>query len=96
MRTRWTTQVWIVAWGQVGDALDTALMESTIGLFKTEVIDHERDIWTSWREVEEAVASWVHWFNHDRLHSAIGDVPPAELEQSHYDATRGHDDPVAA
>ena len=31
--------------GSVGDALDNALMESTIGLFKTEVIGHERSIW---------------------------------------------------
>lgn len=42
------------------------------------------------------IASWVRWFNHERLHSSIGDVPPAELEQSHYDSTRGHDAPVAA
>nr|WP_281178302.1 IS3 family transposase [Nocardioides jensenii] len=82
--------------GTVGDALDNALMESTIGLFKTEVIGHEQKIWASWRQVEEATAAWVHWFNHDRLHSAIGDVPPAELEQAHYASTRGHDNPVAA
>ncbi len=31
--------------GTVGDALDNALMESTIGLFKTEVIGHEQKIW---------------------------------------------------
>ena len=82
--------------GTVGDALDNALMESTIGLFKTEVIDHENDIWTGWRHVEEATASWVHWYNHERLHSSIGDVPPAEPEQSYYELTPGHDDPVAA
>jgi putative transposase len=82
--------------GTVGDALDNALMESTIGLFKTEVIDHEQPIWRHWRQVENATASWVHWYNHDRLHSSIGDIPPAEYEQQHYDSTRGHDDPVAA
>ena len=82
--------------GTVGDALDNALMESTIGLFKTEVIGHEQKIWTTWRQVEEATAAWVHWFNHERLHSSIGDVPPVELEQAHYASTRGHDDPVAA
>ena len=82
--------------GTVGDALDNALMESTIGLFKTEVIEHEQPTWSTWREVEKAVASWVHWYNHERLHSSIGDLPPVELEQSHYDSTRGHDDPVAA
>jgi putative transposase len=81
--------------GSVGDALDNALMESTIGLFKTEVIEHERPIWSSWRQVEEATASWVHWYNHDRLHSSIGDVPPVEHEQA-YDSPRGHGEPAAA
>ncbi|GAB3714321.1 hypothetical protein GCM10028815_31440 [Mariniluteicoccus flavus] len=71
-------------------------MESTIGLVKTEVIDHENDVWTSWRQIEEATASWVHWDNSDPLHSSIGDVPPVGLEQSHYESTRGHGDPVAA
>jgi transposase InsO family protein len=28
--------------GSVGDALDSALMESTIGLYKTELIEHDR------------------------------------------------------
>ena len=49
--------------GTVGDALDNAVMESTIGLFKTEVIDFERTSWTSWRQVEAATASWVNWYN---------------------------------
>ena len=64
-------------------------MESTIGLFKTEVIDHEQPVWRHWREVENATASWVHWYNHERLHSSIGDIPPAEYEQQHYDSTEG-------
>ena len=68
--------------GTVGDALDNALAESTVGSFKNEVIDHENDIWTGWRHVEDATASWVHWYNYERLHSSIGDVPPAEPEQS--------------
>ena len=82
--------------GTVGDALDNALMESTIGLFKTEVIEHERPIWTGWRQVEEATASWVHWYNSERLHSSIGDIPPAEHEQAYYDSTREHRQPAAA
>ena len=82
--------------GTVGDALDNALMESTIGLFKTEVIEHERPTWTSWRQVELATASWVHWYNTERLHSSIGDMPPTEFEDLNYALTRGHDEPVAA
>ena len=82
--------------GTVGDALDNAVMESTIGLFKTEVIDHERRTWTSWRQVEAAVASWVTWYNHERLHSSIGDVPPAEYEQTYHGLTHAADTTVAA
>ena len=82
--------------GTVGDALDNALMESTIGLFKTEVIDFEQTTWTSWRHVEQATASWVHWYNHQRLHSSIGDIPPVEYEQRYHQPTRGHDDTAAA
>lgn len=82
--------------GSVGDALDNALMESTIGLFKTEVIEHEKPVWRHWREVENATASWVHWYNAERLHSSIGDIPPAEYEQTYYDSPQGHDETVAA
>jgi putative transposase len=82
--------------GTVGDALDNALMESTIGLFKTEVIAHEQDSWTGWRDVERAVASWVHWYNHGRLHSSIDYLPPAEYEHRYHQSTTGHRDPTAA
>ena len=82
--------------GTVGDALDNAVMESTIGLFKTEVIDLERTSWTSWRQVEAATASWVNWYNHERLHSAIGDVPPAEYEQAYHGLTNAANNTVAA
>jgi putative transposase len=82
--------------GSVGDALDNALMESTIGLFKTEVIEHERPTWTSWRQVEQATACWVHWYNHDRLHSSIGHRPPAEYENAHYASPRNHNSAAAA
>ena len=48
--------------GTVGDALDNALMESTIGLYKTELIEHDRPrSWTGRAEVERETASWVHW-----------------------------------
>jgi hypothetical protein len=26
---------------------------------------------------------WVTWFNHDRLHEALGDIPPTEFEHTH-------------
>jgi putative transposase len=69
--------------GTVGDALDNALMESTIGLYKTELIDLHRRAWTGPAEVETETASWVHWFNTDRLHSSINYHPPITYEQQY-------------
>ncbi|GAY08566.1 mobile element protein [Pseudonocardia sp. N23] len=69
--------------GTVGDAYDNALAESTIGLFKTELIK-PRGPWRTVEQVEIATLEYVDWFNHRRLHSAAGDIPPAELEAAHY------------
>ncbi|WP_328829066.1 IS3 family transposase [Streptomyces sp. NBC_00252] len=69
--------------GSVGDAYDNALMESTIGLFKTELIKPRRP-WKSLSQVELATAEWVDWYNHRRLHGEIGHVPPVEYEANHY------------
>jgi putative transposase len=69
--------------GTVGDALDNALMESQIGLYKTELIK-PRGPWRSLAEVELATAEWTEWFNNQRLHTAIGDIPPSEHEAIYY------------
>ena len=71
--------------GSVGDALDNALMESTIGLYKTELIDRHQRSWTGRAELERETASYVHWYNTRRLHSSIGYQPPAEYEQHYRD-----------
>src|SRR5207253_2145819 len=34
-----------------------------------------------------ATVEYVGWFNHDRLHESLGDIPPVEFEQLH--AARG-------
>ncbi|RRR85799.1 hypothetical protein EHS43_06775 [Streptomyces sp. RP5T] len=72
--------------GSVGDAYDNALMESTIGLFKTEVIKPQRP-WKTLSEVELATAEYVDWYNHRRLHGGIGHIPPVEYETNYYLAT---------
>jgi putative transposase len=79
--------------GTIGDALDNALAESTIGLFKTELI-RQRAPWRAVEQVEIATLEWVDWYNHRRLHSAAGDIPPAELEEAHYRQHRPHPAPV--
>ena len=69
--------------GTVGDAYDNALAESTIGLFKTELI-RRHGPWRTLDDVEIATLEWVDWFNNTRLHTELGDIPPAEHEAFHY------------
>lgn len=69
--------------GTVGDALDNALMESTIGLYKTELIARLAGSWRGRQHVEVETAEYVRWFNEIRLHSSIGYVPPVEFEETH-------------
>jgi putative transposase len=64
--------------GSVGDAYDNALAESFVDSFKTELIADR--VWRSRSQLELAVVEYVGWFNHTRLHEALGDVPPAEME----------------
>ena len=66
--------------GSIGDAYDNALAETTIGLYKTELIERLGP-WKSMEQVELATLEWVDWFNHQRLHGACGDRPPVEFEQ---------------
>jgi len=40
--------------------------------------------WKSVEELELATLSWVHWHNQNLLHGFIGDVPPAEFEETFY------------
>ncbi|MCC2280997.1 IS3 family transposase [Streptomyces sp. ET3-23] len=72
--------------GPVGDAYDNALMESTIGLFKTELIK-PRGPWKTLAQIELATAEYIDWYNHRRLHGEIGHTPPVEYENNHYRTT---------
>jgi putative transposase len=67
--------------GTVGDAMDNALAESFVDSYKTELISDR--VWRSRAQLELATVGWVAWFNHDRLHSSLGDIPPVEFEQLH-------------
>lgn len=69
--------------GRVGTAYDNALMESTIGLFKTELIHARATGWQSRQEVETATARWVAWFNRDRLHGELEHCTPIEIEMAY-------------
>jgi putative transposase len=64
--------------GTVGDAYDNAMAESFVDTFKTELVTDR--VWRTRSQLELAVVEYVSWFNHERLHESLGDVPPAEFE----------------
>ena len=69
--------------GSVGDAYDNAMAESFVDSFKTELV---RDrVWRTRSQLELAVVEYIAWFNHDRLHESLGDIPPAEFEALYAD-----------
>ncbi len=69
--------------GSKGDSYDNALAESVNGLYKTELI-RARGPWRTADQLELGTAAWVAWWNAERLHSACGDVPPAEFEAAYH------------
>jgi putative transposase len=72
--------------GSVGDAYDNAMAESFVDSFKTELIADR--VWRTRTQLELAIIEWVAWFNNDRLHTALGDLPPVEVEAQYAASAR--------
>jgi putative transposase len=68
--------------GSKGDSYDNALAETVNGLYKAELI-RRRGPWRTVTAVALATAEWVAWWNAQRLHGALGYLPPAEYEAAH-------------
>jgi putative transposase len=64
--------------GSVADAYDNAMAESFVGTLKTELIAGR--VFSTRFDAEIAVVEYLGWFNHTRLHEALGDLPPSEHE----------------
>jgi putative transposase len=72
--------------GSRGDSYDNAMAEAFNSLFKGELI-HNPVVrgrgWQSVRDVEIAVAEYVDWYNHRRVHGELGQRTPAQTEAGH-------------
>ncbi|WP_370542097.1 IS3 family transposase [Amycolatopsis sp. FDAARGOS 1241] len=72
--------------GSRGDSYDNAMAEAFNSLFKGELI-HNPAVrgrgWQSVRDVEIAVAEYVDWYNHRRVHGELGQRTPAQTEAGH-------------
>lgn len=71
--------------GSRGDSYDNALAEGFNSLFKAELA-RNKGPWRGIADLEIAVAEYIDWFNHQRLHSEIGMIPPIEAEKRYYDS----------
>jgi len=67
--------------GSKGDSYDNAAAEAVNSLYKKELINFEGP-WRGAGDVTVATAEWVSWYNNERLHSACGDIPPTEYENT--------------
>ena len=74
--------------GTVGDALDNALCETTIGLYKTECIREGSPFRSgpidTLADLENMTSAWVGWYNQCRLMHRLGRRPPADAEAEYY------------
>jgi putative transposase len=65
--------------GSKGDAYDNAMAEAFVATFKGELIQGR--LLPSYEHAEHETLSWIGFYNNQRLHEELGDVPPAEYEQ---------------
>lgn len=72
---------WAAGFGKIN-----ALAETVNGYYKTELVrgPARPGPWRTVEDLELATLGWVHWHNTQRLHGYLGDIPPAEFEQTFY------------
>jgi putative transposase len=69
--------------GSTGDSYDNAMAEALNSLFKAELI-RNKGPWAGIDDLEIAVAEYIDWYNHRRLHGELGLIPPVEYEINHH------------
>ena len=76
--------------GSRGDSYDNALAESTIGLYKTELIN-QRGPWRDLDHTTFATLEYIDWYNHRCLHGGITPdntyTTPADHETAYHQTT---------
>jgi putative transposase len=72
--------------GTTGDSYDNAMAEAFNSLFKAELV-RNKGPWTGINDLEIAVAEYIDWYNHRRLHGELGLTPPVEYEINHHHTT---------
>jgi len=68
--------------GTKGDALDNAMAEAWVASYKSELVDGR--CFPSYEHAEHETLHWISFYNNERLHENLGDLPPAEYEMINY------------
>jgi len=67
--------------GSKGDAYDNAMAEAWVATYKTELVHGRR--FPSFEHAEHETLAWIGFYNQERLHENLGDIPPAECEENY-------------
>jgi putative transposase len=67
--------------GSKGDAYDNAMAESWVSSYKNELVDGRT--FPGYEHAEHESLSWIGFYNTERLHESLDDIPPAEYEQAY-------------
>jgi putative transposase len=68
--------------GSRGDAYDNAIAEAWVATSKSELVDGRS--FPSFEHAEHEVLHWIGFYNGERLHEALDDLPPSEYEMINY------------
>jgi len=79
--------------GRTGVCWDNAVAESFWSSLKREVVHRYR--FPTRADARRAIFAWINRYNHHRLHSSLGYVPPVEWEQQYRQHQNNHGDLAA-
>ncbi len=72
--------------GSRGDAYDNAMAEAWVATFKSELVAGRR--FPSFEHAEHETLAWIGFYNDERLHEELGDLPPTGYERNYVDHHR--------
>ena len=65
------------------------MAEAWVATFKSELVAGRR--FPGFEHAEHQVLSWIAFYNSERLHEELGDIPPAEFEVIHSEGGRARE-----